>query len=259
MRIPIYQIDAFTGTVFSGNTAAVCLLETWPKDTLLQSIAAENNLSETAFLVGRENRYALRWFTPLIEVDLCGHATLASAFVVFMHLAPTLDEIVFDTRSGELKVHRQDDLFSMDFPSLPATPCPCPDHLLQGLGRQPRAVLRSTKYLALFDTEDEIRALKPEMDVLKRLDLMGVIVTAPGSDTDFVSRVFAPKVGIPEDPVTGAAHCVLTPYWAARLDKNKLYARQVSARGGELFCELRNHWVILAGRAIQFLQGEISV
>ena len=142
MRIPLYQIDAFTGTVFSGNPAAVCLLETWPEATLLQSIAAENNLSETAFLVSRENRYALRWFTPLTEVDLCGHATLASAFVVFKHLAPNLDEIVFDTRSGELKVRRQDDLFSMDFPSLPATPCPCTDDLLQGLGRQPLLVLR---------------------------------------------------------------------------------------------------------------------
>jgi PhzF family phenazine biosynthesis protein len=255
--IPLYQVDAFTDRVFSGNPAAVCPLDAWPKDSLMQAVAAENNLSETAFLAGGGGRYDLRWFTPLTEVDLCGHATLASAFVIFHFLEPDSSEIVFDTRSGELRVRREGSWLHMDFPSLPPAPCPCPDDLALGLERRPRAVLRANMYLAIFDTEDEIHALEPDMETLKRLDLMGVIVSAPGNNTDFVSRVFGPKVGIPEDPVTGAAHCVLTPYWAERLGKTKLFARQVSRRGGEIHCTLKGDRIGLAGQAILFLRGEI--
>jgi len=259
MRIPIYQVDAFTDKPFAGNPAAVCLLEAWPEDSLLQAIAAENNLSETAFLVKREKSYELRWLTPVAEVDLCGHATLASAYVIFNHVDPALHNVTFDTRSGELSVRREGDLLCMDFPALPAAPCACPAALLDGLGIQPGEVLRSTKYLAVFDTEEEVRMLQPNMDALKKLDLMGVIVTAKGTTVDFVSRFFAPKVGVPEDPVTGSAHCVLTPYWAQRLDRNKLHARQISLRGGDLYCELLGDRVVISGRAAMFLKGEITL
>lgn len=259
MPIPLYQVDAFTSQVFSGNPAAVCLLEDWPEDGRMQAIAAENNLSETAFLVGGGSRYGLRWFTPLTEVDLCGHATLASAFVIFRFLEPESGEIAFNTRSGELRVRQDGGWLHMDFPSLPPTPCPCPDDLALGLGRKPRAVLRANMYLAIFDSEDEIRALTPDMEILKRLDLMGVIVSAPGSDSDFVSRFFAPRVGVPEDPVTGSTHCVLTPYWAERLNKTTFLARQVSRRGGEIRCILKGGRVELSGQAVLFLQGEIML
>lgn len=257
MNIPLYQVDAFADRVFSGNPAAVCPLEAWPEDGWMQAVAAENNLSETAFLVGGGGRYGLRWFTPETEVDLCGHATLAAAFVIFNFMEPESGVIAFDTRSGELSVRRDGDWLRMDFPALPPTPCPCPDELFQGLGLRPRTVLRADKYLAIFDTEAEIRALTPDMAALKRLNLMGVIVSAPGSDADFVSRFFAPKVGVPEDPVTGSAHCMLTPYWAQRLDKTTLIARQVSRRGGEIHCTLKNDRVELAGQAVLFLKGEI--
>lgn len=259
MNIPMFQVDAFTDRVFCGNPAAVCLLEGWPEDGLMQAVAAENNLSETAFLAGGGGRYGLRWFTPVMEVDLCGHATLASAFVIFRFLEPDANEIVFDTRSGELRVRRDGAWLRMDFPSLPPSPCVCPDELAEGLGSRPRVVLRSTKYLAIFDTEEEIRALVPDMETLKRLDLMGVIVSAPGCDVDFVSRFFAPRAGVPEDPVTGSAHCVLTPYWANRLGRTTLLAHQVSRRGGEIRCTLKSDRVELAGQAVLFLRGGIMI
>ncbi|BCB26108.1 putative isomerase [Sulfurimicrobium lacus] len=259
MPTPLYQVDAFTDRLFSGNPAAVCPLEAWPADGWMQAVAAENNLSETAFLVGGSGRYGLRWFTPATEVDLCGHATLAAAYVIFNFLETELDEVTFDTRSGELHVRRDGDWLRMDFPAQPPMPCPCPDELTQGLGQRPRGVLRADKYLAIFDTEAEIRSLKPDMEILKRLDLMGIIASAPGSDADFVSRFFAPKVGVPEDPVTGSAHCMLTPYWAERLGKTTLLARQVSRRGGEIHCTLKGGRVELAGQAVLFLRGEIMV
>ncbi len=259
MIIPMYQVDAFTDRMFCGNPAAVCLLDGWPEEGRMQAVAAENNLSETAFLVGGGGRYGLRWFTPVTEVDLCGHATLASAFVIFRFLEPDASDIAFDTRSGELRVRRDGAWLHMDFPSQPPSPCACPEDLALGLGRRPRAVLRSTSYLAIFDTEEEIRALAPDMETLKRLDLMGVIVSAPGRDADFVSRFFAPKAGIPEDPVTGSAHCVLMPYWAQRLGRNKLLARQISRRGGEIHCTLQGDGVGLAGQAVLFLRGEIRL
>jgi PhzF family phenazine biosynthesis protein len=260
MRIPLYQVDAFTDRTFAGNPAAVCLLDRWPEDALLQSIAAENNLSETAFLVKDGARYALRWMTPVTEVELCGHATLAAAFVILNHLAPTLDEVTFDTLSGELRVHRGNGGLHMDFPALPPLPCACPPELLAALGKPPQEVLRSsTFYVARYDNANDIRTLQPNMAKLLAIDLMGVIVTAPGDSEDFVSRVFGPKVGIPEDPVTGSAHSVLTPYWAAQLGKPRLHARQISARGGELFCELRGDRVDIAGQAVLFMQGEIRL
>lgn len=259
MPIQIYQVDAFTDRVFSGNPAAVCPLDAWPEDGWMQAVAAENNLSETAFLVGSGGRYGLRWFTPVTEVNLCGHATLASAFVIFYFLEPDASEIAFDTRSGELRVRRDGARLHMDFPSQPPTPCPCPVELAQALGRRPRSVLRSSQYLAIFETEEEIRALAPDMEILKRLDLMGVIVSSPGSDADFVSRFFAPRVGVAEDPVTGSAHCVLAPYWAERLGKTTLLARQVSRRGGEIRCTLEGDRVGLSGQAVLFLRGEIML
>lgn len=260
MRIPMFQVDAFADRVFSGNPAAVCPLDAWPEESLMQAIAAENNLSETAFLVRNGARYGLRWFTPLAEVDLCGHATLASAFVIFHYLRPGLAEVAFDTRSGELRVSRNGELLRMDFPALPPSPCAAPATLAAALGREPAQVLRAgVKLLALFKSEDEVRALRPDMAALGRLDAQGVIASAPGTAEDFVSRFFAPAVGVPEDPVTGSAHCVLAPYWAERLGRTRLHARQVSRRGGEVFCELLGERVALSGQAVLFMRGEIEL
>jgi predicted PhzF superfamily epimerase YddE/YHI9 len=257
MRIPIYQIDAFTDRLFRGNPAAVCLLEHWLDDRVLQAIAAENNLSETAFLVGGNGRYALRWLTPEVEVDLCGHATLASAYVVFQEIEPSLREVVFDSRGGELRVSRKDELLTLDFPASRGQGCDCPALLVRGLGRKPLEVLRDANYLCVFADEEDIRSLTPDFSALARLDVPGVVVAAPGRTVDFVSRMFAPRVGIPEDPVTGSAHCLLATYWAARTGKTRFTARQLSRRGGELECELRDGRVLISGRAVKYLQGEI--
>jgi PhzF family phenazine biosynthesis protein len=259
MRIPLYQIDAFADRVFRGNPAAVCPLDAWLPDDVLQAIAAENNLAETAFFIPEGDAYGLRWFTPVMEVDLCGHATLASAYVIMEYLAPQRASVGFTTRSGLLTVERDGDRLAMDFPARPPEPCAAPDALLQGLGGQPEAVLRSRDYFVLYATEAEVRALRPRMDLLEKLDALGIIVTAPGSDCDFVSRFFAPGAGIPEDPVTGSAHCTLVPYWAQRLGKRALHARQLSARGGELWCEDRGERVRIAGNAVRFLEGTIEV
>jgi PhzF family phenazine biosynthesis protein len=257
MHIPIYQVDAFTGRLFAGNPAAVCPLEEWLEDGVLQAIAAENNLSETAFFVRHGDRYHLRWFTPTLEVDLCGHATLASAYVIFNYLKTTSDAVVFDTRSGELVVGRSGDLLSMDFPSRPPVECAAPAKLAEALGRRPLATLMSRDLLAVFETEAEVRGLKPDMALLAQIEAFAVIVTAPGSDADFVSRFFAPRGGVPEDPVTGSAHCTLVPYWSKRLGKTSLHARQVSPRGGELWCEDRGGRVVIQGRAVPFIEGLI--
>jgi PhzF family phenazine biosynthesis protein len=257
MNIPIYQIDAFTSQVFGGNPAAVCPLERWLDDATLQAIAAENNLAETAFFVPQDQGYALRWFTPALEVDLCGHATLASAFVIFEELDPTRMAVTFATRSGDLTVKRDNDLLVMDFPALAPQPCAAPQALAAGLGAAPREVFAAMDYLAVYDSQEQVRALRPDMALLAQLDRRGVIATAPGTNADFVSRFFAPAAGIPEDPVTGSAHCMLTPYWSRRLGKSRLHALQVSARGGELFCEDRGARVTLTGRAVKFLYGTI--
>lgn len=259
IRIPIYQVDAFSDRVFGGNPAAVSPLESWLPMPVLQKIAAENNLAETAFLVGGNGRYRIRWFTPASEIDLCGHATLASGWVVFHRLEPACARVVFDSQSGPLSVERDGDLLALDFPSRAPTACEAPADLLAGLGRAPRQVLASRDFLAVYDTEDEVRSLRPDMTALERLDRLGVIVSAPGQEADFVSRFFAPKVGVPEDPVTGSAHCTLVPYWSARLGKRRLRALQVSARGGELFCEDRGERVRMAGRAALYLEGTATV
>lgn len=263
MNLPLYWIDAFTNQIFSGNPAGVVPLERWPDDALMQRMAFEHGLAETAFFVKTgEDRFHLRWFTPGAEVDLCGHATLATAFAVFTQLGSVGDVLTFDSRSGPLQVTRLGDgRLELDFPSRPAVPMTPPAALVQGLGATPLYYAQAQANLAVFNTAAEIRALRPNFAALATLEQYGTIATAPGDgeDCDFVSRFFAPRVGIPEDPVTGSAHCVLTPYWAARLGKNRLHARQLSARGGELWCELSGDRVRIAGHAVLYLRGEIEV
>jgi len=259
VRIPLYQIDAFTSRVFAGNPAAVCPLESWLPDATMQSIAAENNLAETAFFVGEDGRYELRWFTPEIEIDLCGHATLASALVVFEHLEPALGTVRFETKSGTLAVERDGDLLALDFPARPAEPCALPAGLAEALGAAPVEMLKSRDHMAVLGSEDEVRSLKPDMEGLKRTGCFAVIATAAGRTADFVSRFFAPAAGIAEDPVTGSAHCTLTPYWSRRLGRPRLRAQQVSPRGGELWCEDRGERVRIAGRAVPYLEGTIRL
>ena len=259
MKIPLYQIDAFTGRLFGGNPAAVCPLEDWLDDATMQAIARENNLSETAFFIDRGDYHDLRWFTPASEVDLCGHATLATAFLLLDELGVGGDVVHFETRSGRLTVRRDGDRLAMDFPAAPPEPCAEPDGLAAGLGRAPDAVLAAAQYLAVFSTEAEVRAIEPDFARIAGLDRRAVIATAPGEEADFVSRFFAPKIGIPEDPVTGSAHCVLVPYWAQRLGKTCLTAHQVSARGGELWCEDRGERVVIAGHAVKYLEGIIEI
>lgn len=260
MRIPIYQIDAFTSRVFSGNPAAVCPLEDWLDDAQLQAIAAENNLSETAFFLRKGDGYELRWFTPVCEVELCGHATLASAYVLFERLGHRGEVITFRTRySGTLTVRRDGDLLAMDFPAWPLEPGDPPEALLRGLGVTPIETWVSDYYLVALGSEADVRSLRPDVEPLRELHPRCVIITARGGDCDFVSRFFAPSYGIPEDPVTGSAHCALTPYWSKRLGKTKLHALQVSPRGGELFCEDRGERVGIAGRAAAYLEGTITV
>ncbi len=261
MKIPIYQVDAFASAVFSGNPAAVCILDAWIDDRRLQAIAAENNLSETAFLVSDEDGFELRWFTPRTEVALCGHATLASAFVQFACLKWNKDTIRFQTRkSGQLTVTRKGESLEMDFPARPAYPTDPPDGLRQALGVVPENVYGSEEDLmVVLDSEKTVAEVQPDFAALERVDCRGIIITARGDHSDFVSRFFAPRVGIPEDPVTGSAHCVLIPYWAAVLDKKELYARQVSKRGGELFCGLAGDRVRISGKAALYLEGTITI
>jgi PhzF family phenazine biosynthesis protein len=262
MRLPLYQVDAFTGDLFGGNPAAVCPLATWLPDATLQAIAAENNLSETAFFVREGNGYALRWFTPTVEVDLCGHATLASGFVVMNFLEQGRAAVSFRTaKAGTLTVARDGGMLAMDFPARPAVPVQAPAGLLDALGGTPRAVLRARDYLIIYDSAGEVAALKPDFAGLAAVkDCWAAIVSAPGEDgTDFVSRFFAPAQGVAEDPVTGSSHCTLTPYWAERLGKTTLEARQLSQRGGALRCTQKGDRVIIAGEAVLYLEGEISL
>ncbi|HLA36655.1 MAG TPA: PhzF family phenazine biosynthesis protein [Rhodocyclaceae bacterium] len=259
MKIKCYQVDAFTHRVFGGNPAAVCPLHSWLDDDLLQAIAAENNLSETAFIVATALGYQLRWFTPRREVDLCGHATLAAAHVVFDLLHDPRPCISFSTRSGNLIVTRAGEKIRMDFPARMPHSCPWPDPLIQALGRKPLEVLAADDYIVVFETEEIVRAIQPQFHLLEPLDLRGVCITAPGIATDFVSRFFAPKYGIPEDPVTGSAHCELAPYWGDKLGLSFLSAKQLSPRGGEIDCELREDRVILSGHAVLFMHGEIEL
>jgi PhzF family phenazine biosynthesis protein len=269
MKFPLYWIDAFARQVFAGNPAAVVPLAAWPADEMMQKIAFENGLAETAFFVRTgPDRLHLRWFTPAFEMDLCGHATLASAHVVFRELGQAGDRIVFDSRSGPLTVSRvRDDMLELDFPARPPRPAPVPPALTRGLGATPEVILKSRDYFCVYASEEEVLALKPDMAILAQFeDTVGIIVTAPGRKCDFVSRFFAPRAGVPEDPVTGSAHCTLVPYWAERLRKTKLHARQVSPRGGELFCELQratpgggDDRVMMAGHSKLYLRGEIEI
>lgn len=259
MKIPLYQVDAFTSRLFGGNPAAVCPLEAWPDDRTMQAIAAENNLAETAFFVGGKGRYDLRWFTPLVEVDLCGHATLASAFVIFNRLEPSLEAVSFRSKSGELRVTRRGGRLTLDFPAWPPERRDVAEDLSRALNAPPREVWTSHDTMAVYDSEDEVRRLEPDMGRVAALETFAVIATAPGRTADFVSRFFAPRQGIPEDPVTGRAHCTLTPYWARRLGQRALHAVQLSRRGGELFCEDRGDRVAISGYAVQFLEGTIEV
>jgi PhzF family phenazine biosynthesis protein len=260
MPIPIFHVDAFTAKLFTGNPAAVCPLVKWLDDEVLLSVAAENNLSETAYFVPSGQHYELRWFTPRCEVKLCGHATLASGFVLMQILAPRLEAVHFKTRySGELRVARDGNLFAMDFPSLAPWSCLSPPTaLVEGLGKTPAEVLQiEDNYFAVYQSEQEVRSIRPDFRLLEKLHPAGVAITAPGKDADFVSRYFAPSYGIPEDPVTGSTHCSLAPYWAKRLGKQTLHARQVSERGGEIWCEVKDERVILKGNAVLTLRGEL--
>src|SRR5664279_4653018 len=246
-----FEVLAFTARLFSGNPAGVCLLKKeWLSDELMQQIAAENNLAETAFVIERKDFFDLRWFTPTVEVDLCGHATLASAHVLFHHLGREGDSVRFQSRSGELRVDRIDNRLVLDCPAQPLSQCEPPAKLMEGLRAKPHEVLKGRDYFAIFDHEEDVRAITPDFRVIAALDAQGVIVTAPGNDCDFVSRYFAPSAGIPEDPVTGSTHCTLIPYWSKRLGKRELYARQISKRGGELFCQDRAERVGIGGNAI---------
>ena len=256
-RIPIYQVDAFSSKVFCGNPAAICPLEEWLPDDQMQAIAGENNLSETAFFVRNGDGYGLRWFTPAVEIDLCGHATLASAFIILNDLTPSENSVRFQTKSGTLVVTRESDLFSLDFPSRPPSECQVHSQLVEAVGASPEAILAARDYLVVYASEDQVRKLEPNMQLLSQLDKFAVIVTAPGRDVNFVSRFFAPAKGVPEDPVTGSAHCTLIPYWSKRLGKKKLHAYQVSRRGGELWCEDRGERVTMSGKAARFLEGTI--
>lgn len=259
MKLPIFQLDAFSDRLFAGNPAAVCPLPGWAPDAVLQAIAAENNLAETAFLVGGSGRYHIRWLTPEVEVDLCGHATLASAWVVFHELEPGRAEVTFDSASGPLTVRRRDDLLELDFPARPATLVPAPVGLAEALRAVPLETWSSQRdWLAVFATESEVRALRPDMYRLRELGI-AVVPTAPGEACDFVSRFFAPALGVDEDPVTGSAHCVLAPFWHQRLGRNPLHARQVSKRGGRLECTVAGDRVRIAGAVTPYLEGTIEV
>lgn len=257
MKIPYYQINAFTRCMAGGNPAGVCVLKEWLPDATMQAIAAENGLSETAFFQRQQGGYGLRWFTPTVEVDLCGHATLASAYAIFTYIDPKADNIIFSTHGGQLTVVRQGELISMDFPAWPLQWVEAPAALIKGLGATPKEVWRGRDYIAVFDSQEQVAQLQPQVEPLSHLDCLGICVTAPGKDADFVSRFFAPRAGIAEDPVTGSVHSSLIPYWSQRLGKEELHALQISKRGGELFCQARGERVGIAGHAVLFLEGLI--
>jgi PhzF family phenazine biosynthesis protein len=260
MELPIFQIDAFSSRRFGGNPAAVVILEEgWLADDSLQAIAAENNLSETAFILPTSEPFPLRWFTPKIEVDLCGHATLASAWVLLRHYFPAQSQVKFTTRAGELTVARKGSQLAMDFPARPGERVPVSEEMITALGKKPIEAYFARDLLVIFATEAEVQALKPNLELVAALEAFALIASAKGNEVDFVSRFFAPRAGISEDPVTGSAHCTLIPYWAGRLGKDVLVARQISARGGELICEKKRDRVLIGGDAVEYLRGTISV
>ena len=259
MIIPQYQVDAFATRVFQGNPAAVCPLEQWLDDSLMQSIAAENNLAETVFFVKTEDQYAIRWFTPTTEVPLCGHATLASAYILFNHLGVNSNRVSFDSLSGVLHVDKKGDLLEMDFPSEAPVVIPIPQGLEDALGVSVKEVLFNQYHVVVLESEQTVKELAPDLSLLSKVDCRGVIVTSVSSGYDFVCRFFAPNMGIDEDPVTGSAFTKLVPFWAKKLDKTVFKARQVSARGGDVNCELHTDRVKISGSAVLFSEGEIHV
>jgi len=259
MKLPIYQIDAFAENPFEGNPAAVCPLEEWLPDEVLLSIAEENNLSETAFFVATESGFHIRWFSPVTEVNLCGHATLATAYVLFHCLDYEQDAINFESISGILSVSKKDAFLSLDFPAQPPVSCEIPKEIVSALGVNPIECLIADDYIVVLDCESEVLAVVPDFDMLKGLDLRAVVITSKSTHYDFVSRCFVPKYGINEDPVTGSTHTELVPYWSEKLGKTKLHTRQVSKRGGELYCELSGDRVKISGKAVKYLQGEIEI
>lgn len=254
--LTIFQVDAFTSKLFGGNPAAVCPLETWLPDETMQKLAAENNLSETAFFVREGEGYHLRWFTPEFEIDLCGHATLAAAFILFNYLEYKEEVIKFSTKSGLLEVRKKRDLIELDFPTRVPQRCEAPEALLKGLSLPPLKVLKSRDYFLVYEDEALIKQIVPDFKYLNQLNVVGIIVTAASDKVDFVSRFFVPNSVIGEDPVTGSAHCNLIPYWAKELNKTTLTAKQLSAREGELFCEDKGDRVTMAGNAVLYLKGE---
>jgi PhzF family phenazine biosynthesis protein len=259
MELPIYQVDAFTGRLFGGNPAAVVILKGWLPDATMQAIAGENNLAETAFVVPGAKEFGLRWFSPAIEIDLCGHATLASAHVLFQHDYARTSPVVFRYKGGTLSVAREGELLAMDFPARPPEPASPDPALAAALGARPGEVHRARDLVAVFGSQEEVEALRPDFQALARIDAFAIAVTAPGREADFVSRFFAPRAGVPEDPATGSSHCTLVPYWSRRLGRKKLHAIQVSSRRGELFCEDQGARVKIAGRAVEYLRGQITV
>lgn len=259
MQLSIYQINAFANKVFEGNPAAVCPLENWLPDELMQSIAAENNLAETVFFVPTDIGYHIRWFTPIREVDLCGHATLASAFVLFSILGYKKSKIIFTSKSGELIVNNNGQWLEMDFPAQPAKSCEIPKLIIKAFKTPIVECLKSQDYIVIFTNESEVFNAKPDMSVLSQLDLRGVIITATGKNYDFVNRVFAPKYGINEDPVTGSAFTQLIPYWSEKLNKKELTAKQISTRGGEVNCIYLGNRVKISGKAVKYMVGSIEI
>jgi PhzF family phenazine biosynthesis protein len=261
MATPIFHLDAFTNRRFAGNPAAVMPMDSFPGDAVMQAIAGENNLAETAFLVREGEDYLLRWFTPTTEVPLCGHATLASAAVVMERLEPERRRVVFHSASGPLTVNRSNAGYVMDFPARICTPVPTPPAISAALGVVPVEVVADAfNYLVVLESAQAVRDLAPDIAAIARMDRSGLIVTASGDGNyDFVSRYFAPAKGIPEDPVTGSAHCALAPYWAVRLNKREFHAYQASQRGGEILCRLRADRVELEGTAVFYLQGQVEI
>jgi PhzF family phenazine biosynthesis protein len=261
MSLTIYQVDAFTNKLFCGNPAAVIPLQHWLDADMMQKIAMENNLSETVFFVKDEDVYHIRWFTPEYEIDLCGHATLASVYIIKNYLEPHIKEIRFTTeKAGELRALCQDGLFTLDFPSRMPEPCEVPKQLLASLGVTAAVeVLRSRDYFVVLPNEEAVRNAEPDYTLMKELDTIGVIVTAKGHEADVVSRCFYPGAGIPEDPVTGSAHCNIVPYWSEKLHSNKLLCRQLSQRSGDLQCELQGDRVLMSGQCVLYMQGEIRL
>jgi len=260
MNIPFFQVDAFTDRLFGGNPAGICPLEQWLEDEVMQKIAMENNLSESAFFIKKDEGFHIRWFTPKVEVNLCGHATLASAHVIFQYLGHKPQVISFESRSGMLNVRKENELLVLDFPANKPQRTGLPEDFVQSLNITPVQCYRGKEdYLLLYKSQQEIEALIPDFKKLEKIDARAVIVTAPGNQADFVSRFFAPRVGVDEDPVTGSAHTVLIPFWAEKLGKTEMKALQLSRRGGTLFCRLRDNRVDIGGKAVTYLKGEISL